>query len=208
MFKVFIIFIIFLVGLYVFETMQRYDDIDHKKLLVDNYINPHLSNNDKVIDIGSGSGTISKLTGAQPVDVVDLSTTGTKPVIFDGKHIPFEDDSYDVSLCISVLHHTSNQNDIIKELKRISNKIIIFEDIPDTPIDRLLCTLHSLSSYGKCYSCFHTTQEWIDIFHSHGLTVEHIVEVPRSYSVFYPVKRNFFILTHRGSNKPPKKIIS
>ena len=177
------------------EKFQRTKDFQHKKKLVDRYIRPFVDKEDLILDVGSGSGSISKLLNAEPLDVVDLHEVGAPPGLFDGESVPYADDTFDAVLCISVLHHTENQKKLLEELKRVSkNKIIIFEDVPDSIVDKILCRIHSFSAYGRCSKCFHTTNEWRRIFHEHGLRVEHIVNVPRSYSLLYPVKRKMFIL--------------
>ncbi|MCK5591854.1 MAG: methyltransferase domain-containing protein, partial [Candidatus Pacebacteria bacterium] len=90
---------------------------------------------DNIIDIGAGTCNVCALLkekGFQiiPLDVQNLSfVKEIKPVIYDGRKIPFEDKSFNTSLILTVLHHTSVPEDIIKEAKRVSQRIIIIEDI-------------------------------------------------------------------------------
>ncbi|MCH2440074.1 MAG: class I SAM-dependent methyltransferase [Candidatus Poseidoniia archaeon] len=43
---------------------------------------------------------------------------GLDPVIFDGKQIPFEDDAFDLAIVLTVLHHTSNPEEVLREAMR------------------------------------------------------------------------------------------
>ena len=190
-----LLFLLYVLLVPYLEKHQRTRDFKHKEKLVNRYILPFVNKEDLILDVGSGSGSISKILNAEPLDVVDLHEVGIPPTIFDGKNIPYADHTFDVVLSISVLHHTQDQKKLLEELKRVSkDKIIIFEDVPDSFIDSCLCRIHSLSAYGRCSECFHTTNEWYRIFNYHGLRINKVLDVPRSYSLLYPVKRKMFIL--------------
>lgn len=95
----------------------------------------YLKKNDLIIDIGSGVCNVCEIlsnNGYQitPLDVQNLSfVDGIKPVIYDGKKIPFDDDKFDKALILTVLHHTPEPEKILLEAKRVSKNIIIIEDI-------------------------------------------------------------------------------
>ncbi len=98
-------------------------------------ITPYLENTDCVLDIGLGLGRIAKMIKDRGhrvvgVDIKNLSIVDDiVPVIYDGRKLPFKDNSFDVSLLITVLHHTPNPELVLREAKRVSKKIIIIEDI-------------------------------------------------------------------------------
>jgi len=58
--------------------------------------------------------------------------------MFNGKELPYPDNSFDVCLFIGVLHHVENQDKLLKEARRVARKkIIIFEDIFFSKIGKL-----------------------------------------------------------------------
>ena len=94
-----------------------------------------LKPNEKVLDIGSGNcGLVHALQvqgfDIQAADVQDLSFfPEVKPLIFDGKTLPFADNSFDTATLITVLHHIETPFDTIREALRVSQRLIIMEDV-------------------------------------------------------------------------------
>jgi len=52
--------------------------------------------------------------------------------LYDGKKIPYDDDSFDVALLITVLHHTPHPEKILQEAQRVAKKIVLVEDVYST----------------------------------------------------------------------------
>jgi len=98
-----------------------------------------LKSGDRLLEIGSGPGSVVKAFRAQGMDVTALDiadnsiTDDLKPVIYDGSAMPFADKSFDISLLLTILHHTANPEEIIAEAARVSRRLIIIEDVYDTP---------------------------------------------------------------------------
>ncbi len=98
-------------------------------------IEPFLSKSDRMIDIGSGTcHTCEVLLGKGynviPLDVENLSCVDNiLPIIYDGQKIPFDNDEFDKSLILTVLHHTKEPTKILQEAIRVSKRIILIEDI-------------------------------------------------------------------------------
>jgi len=139
-----------------------------------NRITPHLEPEDKILDLGCGECCITRaleLKGYQTtgIDIVDAGSC-SQPAVYDGEKIPFDDKSFDVSVCAFVLHHASNYRTLVQELVRVTKRlIIIFEDTPENKMDRYFNKLHSGSDWGSCKECFLTRDEWLTIFDEHGV---------------------------------------
>lgn len=100
---------------------------------------------DRVLDVGAGDCRLAVLLNRKigcevvPVDVEDFNQTPLKLVIFDGKRLPFEDDSFDAVLLIFVLHHAEDARAVLAEARRVSRKkVIVFEDVTSGIWDRMM----------------------------------------------------------------------
>jgi SAM-dependent methyltransferase len=168
------------------------------------YIKPFIAETDQILDVGMGSGFvldyIKRYSGAkiQGIDVINVSQTTTKPIIYDGVKIPFADNAFSVSICSFVLHHASEQSKLLSELARVSQStIIIFEDTPETPFEIMLTKIHALLSILKFKSenpRFHGNTEWKNIFDQSGLTIAYEERISRKRDLVYPVRRKMYIL--------------
>ncbi|ADH97903.1 class I SAM-dependent methyltransferase [Salisediminibacterium selenitireducens] len=114
----------------IFNTLsQSWAKSKHRRVVY------HLKANDKILDIGAGKGALSWMLLEQgfdvtPVDVQNISfTEKVKPVIYDGETLPFPDNSRDVGLFLTVLHHTPDPEALIREALRVCDRLIIIEDV-------------------------------------------------------------------------------
>lgn len=107
-------------------------------------ISEYLSKKDKILDVGTGPGSVCLLMKREgynltAVDVVDQTLSSeVEPLIYNGEKLPFDDNSFNTALILTVLHHTSNPKEILLEAKRVADKIIIVEDIYSNPIQKYL----------------------------------------------------------------------
>lgn len=107
-------------------------------------LKPYLKKGDKILDIGAGSCQIAEILTKRGfkttlLDVKNLSSVSSiNPIIYDGQYIPFKNNSFDVALLITVLHHTSNTEQVLSEAKRVSKRIIVIEDIYKTTFQKYL----------------------------------------------------------------------
>ncbi len=88
-----------------------------------------------MLDVGCGDGTISKLmmdnNPALEISGIDIMARPNSAIpvkLFDGEHIPYNDDSYDAVILIDVLHHVKQIKNMLEEAKRVSRKYIIIKD--------------------------------------------------------------------------------
>lgn len=89
----------------------------------------------KILDVGCGDGTISKMILDQKknilidgIDVFSRETCAIPFKIFDGKRIPYADHAFEATMFVDVLHHTTNIKDLLAEAARVSSKYIILKD--------------------------------------------------------------------------------
>jgi ubiquinone/menaquinone biosynthesis C-methylase UbiE len=113
----------------------------HKKL---KRILPHLQKSQRILDVGSGFGMVSKLLMAQGFDVVGLDVKDHSlpdeqpPIIYDGKRMPFPNKAFDTCLVLTVLHHISSPEIILAEAKRVASQIIVIEDVYRNQLQKYL----------------------------------------------------------------------
>jgi len=93
--------------------------------------------NCKVLDIGCGDGTISKLVQQkrkgityQGIDIMARPSCAIPFQLYDGTKIPFADNSFDAAQYTDVLHHVPEDNIIplLKETVRVTGKYLIIKD--------------------------------------------------------------------------------
>ena len=105
---------------------------------------PRLEPSDKVLDVGSGNCVILHELGLRNyqvsgIDVDNLSfIEGVQPVVYNGVQMPFGDQSFDVSLLITVLHHIPKPEATLAEARRISKRIVVIEEIYSNSIEKYL----------------------------------------------------------------------
>lgn len=107
-------------------------------------ISNYLSKKESILDIGTGPGSVCLLMNREGynvalIDIIDQALSPEiDPEIYNGKKLPYNDNSFDTALILTVLHHTSNSEEIISEAKRVSDKIIIIEDIYSNSFQKYL----------------------------------------------------------------------
>ncbi len=92
--------------------------------------------NESVLDVGSGSGFISKelrdqllrSNDAKTVKCVDVKNYHKVDLpfqMYDGVSNPFEDNSFDTVIFVYVLHHTDNQHQLLTDAKRVARRRVL-----------------------------------------------------------------------------------
>lgn len=100
----------------------------------------------KVLEVGAGDGSILKLLADQnfapEYHAVEISASGVQHILargindllsvqlFDGYHLPFEDNSFDLAILSHVLEHVEHERLLLREIKRVARHCII-----EVPLD-------------------------------------------------------------------------
>lgn len=134
---------------------------------------PYLTTKDRILDIGSGSCRVcyylqQKGFSITALDIKNKSQVSSiSPIIYDGKKLPFSDNSFDVSLLITVLHHTQDPVTVLKEAKRVSKRIIVMEDLYEGIFQKyatfLMDSIYNLEFFNHPHNNM-TEAQWKKIF--------------------------------------------
>lgn len=98
-------------------------------------IEKYLAPNDSILDLGAGTCLYSKILKDKgyrvtAVDVKDYGYYSDIPVfVYDGKKLPYKDNTFDVCILWSILHHTPDPDATLKEAARVSKRLVIHENV-------------------------------------------------------------------------------
>jgi len=141
---------------------------------------------ESLLDIGAAEGWIGEAAAeagyqVQLIDVVDLNQTQLPHRIYNGRHLPFQDNAFDTVMILLTLHHCDEPETVLAEAARIARKrIIVTESVYRTKVgQRLLNWMdgnfnHARSS-GHMPPALHfkSADEWAALFRAHGLEIVH-----------------------------------
>jgi SAM-dependent methyltransferase len=151
-----------------------------------------------VLDFGAGRCELGAyLKNRNYVTSVDIYKGCQDAVVYDGHTLPFEDDAFDVVVCMFVLHHIPHHREIIEELKRVcAKRIIIIEDMPHTLYEYVVSKLHYVFFRQPMSTIKHmqSPQTWCDLLGGDGRC---IIEKLKSRSWINPTP-HFVIVKDLG----------
>jgi ubiquinone/menaquinone biosynthesis C-methylase UbiE len=167
-------------------------------------ISPHVPPQGKILDIGCGTGSISKLVKRHKNSNITLVDVQYNPMcddfpitIYDGENLPFPDNHFKTSFLITVLHHTQDHTRVIKEAARVtSDKIIVIEDVFTDILGRTITFVGDCLVNWEIHSPFtnHSAAEWNTIFKRQHLNVNHFEEFSLR-CIGFPFKLALFTLS-------------
>jgi len=118
----------------------------------------------KVLDFGAGKCELSKYLGTRnDVTSIDIQKSCDEADVYDGHTLPYEDDSFDVVVSMFVLHHIPHNENILKELTRVSRgKLVIVEDMPATFYQKIVAKIHYIFFHQPTHTIEHmkSPREW------------------------------------------------
>ena len=179
-------------------------EVKRKRLL------PFLTKGEKVLEVGSGNGALTKLLNKegmmlQPLDVADKSLfKDVNVAVYNGEKFPFGDKRFDACQLITMLHHTTNAEGLVREAKRVSNRIIIMEDIYEGLFQKYLTwftdSLVNWEFFGHPHTNL-TDVEWRELFERNGLVVEKV----EYYRFLLFFKQVTYVLSHAETRRNEEK---
>ncbi len=178
---------------------------ERAKLVVSRIL-PYIKRAQKIIDIGCGTGHVVNLLAkhAKEVIPVDISNKSLvyeiKPIIYDGKRLPFPDKSFDTSLLLMVLHHTPDPKIVFLEAARVGRELVVIETVYRRLLDKILTVF--FDSLGNLqlrfyWNSYHRDEDWRSFFEQMGYKIEatqyhsdhQFLFIPQLHNVYYLRKR-------------------
>ena len=184
-----------------YSVFSKIYEIEAKKMAIECL--PFIEKNSKILDIGCGSGIVGYIlkeffkADLIGVDIIDRRVKNIPFLVIDGENLPFSENFFDFSFISYVLHHAKNQKKLLEEAKRVSKKIIVFEDLADGLFNKILCFIHQLTY--KIFQkdskiVFKNKNDWKRSFEEVGLKIIFEKEIFPVFYFLFPQKRILFIL--------------
>jgi SAM-dependent methyltransferase len=151
------------------------DDLD----AVAELCNPH--EGVKILDVATGGGHVARRLREAGAEVVTLDPSpGMQPdVVASAEHIPFDDGSFDVVVSRIAAHHFQNLGQAIGEIVRVSNRVVVIEDMlyrteEEEQAEKLRDPSHVRTL---------TEEEWRDLLVDAGLEIEQTLHFSKTHDM-------------------------
>jgi SAM-dependent methyltransferase len=140
-----------------------------------------------VLDVGCGDGSIAaaileqrqdlEITG---IDVLVRPSTQVPVTPFDGRTIPYPDDSFRAVTFVDVLHHTDDPSVLLAEAARVATEAVVIKDhvvegLAARPVLRAMDWAGNASHGVALPYNYWTAEQWDRGFAGAGLEVERSV---------------------------------
>lgn len=169
-----------------------------------------------ILDIGCGDGLISSIIQKkhstlkiQGLEVFKRNSCLIPCRYFNGKKIPYQNNSFDLCMMIDVLHHTSNIQELLKEAKRVSKTYILIKDhCYSNKFDFYILKFMDWvgnKPYGvKLVYNYQRDQEWKSLFNTNKLNIikwqNNLPLYPFPFNHLFGKKLHLLILLKKNSS--------
>lgn len=109
---------------------------EYRASRIADFLSRFIDPQDTVLDCGCGHMMVARSVRERigieimGIDVINLNHTDLELCIYDGRRLPFADNSFDVAYLAFVLHHTLNPRQVIGECLRVARRsVIVLEDV-------------------------------------------------------------------------------
>lgn len=135
----------------------------------------------RILDLGGGWGFYAEPLRRRGhkhliLDVVKPGYQKAPVVLYDGSNIPFPDQSFDVTLLVTVLHHVSDLEVLFREVGRITRKrVVVIEDLYHHPAGRFWTIVRDRIlniEWTDHPHQFRKHEQWEMFFKAHGFLIK------------------------------------
>lgn len=171
----------------------------YKRRLVE-YVVSLCDDGSSILDVGCDDGSVAgMIMGINPsLRIVGIDIQSNRPSriprrIYDGRRIPYADNSFDTVMALDVLHHTRDIPSLLREMRRVSRRHIIIKDhVTYGTLSGYMISFADFVSnapFGiKCAFNFPSPERWSSYFKSLGLRV---IEQPRNLSFGFGINERY-----------------
>lgn len=154
----------------------------------------------RVLDVGCDDGSLAvKLMDKNPelevigIDIQENRNAQIPRKIYNGKRIPYPNNSFDTVITVDVLHHTKHIPLLLKEMKRVAKKSVIIKDHVSSGFFNYLVICFSdwitnVFQGIKCAFNYPSMQRWKKMFNNQKLKLEKVQQFEDSSGYDYIFK--------------------
>ncbi len=152
----------------------------------------------QILDVGCNDGYVAALMlECKPsLKIMGVDVRADRPsmierMVYEGKRLPFPDDSFDIAMANDVLHHVADMEGLLREMRRVSKRYVIIKDHQKYGFFSQLCIsfcdyLGNLPYGIPCVFNYKSPDGWKRLFNEHKLK---LVGTPRMLNLCFGIFR-------------------